>query len=419
MSNEIYAGLKKRTGGELTLAAVGAPGVGKSAFVRVFAKNVFGKEAQEGEVCSAGGAVPAGDGSLDLSVRECAVAEALRMTAAVVVVTDGSFGDSRDASVKAEEGIVQGLKQGGKPYILVVNSAAPQSEECRSLCGALGEKYGAPVVAENLLSGCDARVLLETLLHGFPVKRLDFYFPEWLRVLPCESAMVSELLAHIRGVAPEVVRMSDASKISDVFADGDVYCETCETDEGAGVVTCRLAAKDGMFYKVLSEECGVAITDDLRLMAYVRALGDAKSFYDRYGAAFRRAEESGYGVSVPNESDMKLCPPELYRRGARSGVKLRAEACTYHVIKVNVSSEVSPIAGEAARGEEIAKGMVDSYEKDPEGLWNTDMFGKTFKEMARDGLLEKTVPEDARGKLRRAVTRIVNEGKGGVICILL
>ncbi len=419
MSNEIYEGVYARTGGHFSLNVTGANGTGKSTFVRAFASSVLNSEAEENENICARGSVRTENGELAIVAEEAHNAETEGKMAAVLIVTDGSFGNARSESLSQEESLAEKLRESGKPFMVFVNSAAPDSAECEGLRASLAEKYGAPVLAGDIRVGLDANKCMAELLMAFPVKRMDFCFPEWMRVLPAESKIVSEILTRIREITPKVKCMGDCGKLSDAFGDGDVYCESCETDEASGVVKCCLSAKEGMFYKVLSEECGVEISDDLKLMAYVRALGEAKSFYDKYGSAFRRAEEYGYGVSVPSESDMKLCSPELFRRGTRCGVKLRAQACTYHVIKVDVQSEVSPIAGEAARGEEIAKGMVDSYEKDPDALWNTDMFGKTFKDMAREGLLEKTVPEDARGKLRKAVTRIVNEGKGGVICILL
>lgn len=419
MSNEIYEGLYARTGGHFNLNVSGASGTGKSTFIRAFAASVLNSVPEEKEDLCVKGSIRTESGALEIAAEETHDAAQGEKAAAVLVVSDGSFGKARSELLSQEEAIAAKLRECGKPFMVYLNSAAPGSAECEGLRVSLAEKYGAPVLAGDIHAGLDADKFMAEFLMAFPVKRMDFYFPEWMRVLPAESKIVSEILTRIREITPKVERMGDCGKLSDAFGDGDVYCESCETDVSSGVAKCCLAAKDGMFYKVLSEECGVEITDDLKLMAYVRALGEAKTFYDKYGSAFRRAEEYGYGVSVPSESDMKLCSPELFRRGTRSGVKLRAQASTYHVIKVDVQSEVSPIAGEAARGEEIAKGMVDSYEKDPDALWNTDMFGKTFKDMAREGLLEKTVPEDARGKLRKAVTRIVNEGKGGVICILL
>ncbi len=419
MSKEIYEGLFARTGGHFGLCVAGAGGTGKSAFVRAFASSVLNAAAEGEEDLCVRGNIRTERGDLEAWAEESHGEKAEGYTAAVLVVTDGSFGSGRSELVAQEEALAAKLREGGKPFAVLINSAAPGSAECEGLEAALAEKYGVPVLSADLRAGLDADAFLSRLLLSFPVSRMDFCIPEWMRVLPAESKIVAEILTRIREITPKVERMGDCGKLADAFGEGDVYCESCETDMADGVAKCTLCAKEGMFYRVLSEECGVEITDDLKLMAYVRALGEAKTFYDKYGAAFRRAEEYGYGVSVPTDADMKLCSPEMFKRGTRSGIRLRAQACAYHVIKVDVQSEVSPIAGEAARGEEIAKGMLDSYEKDPDALWNTDMFGKTFKDMAREGLLEKTIPEDARVKLRKAMTRIVNEGKGGVICILL
>ena len=169
---------------------------------------------------------------------------------------------------------------------------------------------------------------------------------------------------------------------------------------------------------MLSEECGEEIADDLHLMAYVRSLREAKRFYDRFGKAFAAAESGGYAVVQP-DAEAQLLPPELLRKGAKCGVRLRADAPSYHVVRVDVHSDVSPITGEGEQGEQLARNMLDCYERDADAFWNTDMFGRTFRDMVCDGLREKTVPLDARDKLRRALVRIVNEGKGGVLCILL
>ena len=418
MSSEVYEGLCARTGGNLTIGIDGAKGAGKTACIRAMSKAISLAVEEEAECLAGRGAMRVNEGQMSLDIREGSC-ESDKIAGYIVIVTDGSFGNTRSAAIEEEESCIAAIKAKKKPYVLILNSNAPRAKECLELCDALEEKYGAPVYAMDLLAANDFDLVFEGLLHCFPVCRIDINIPEWMRVLPAESKIVSEILSRIREIAPSVERVYDCDKLSQAFENGEVYCESCETDVAAGIIRCDLAAKDGMFYRVLSEESGTEIPDDLRLMAYVRSLKDAKEFYERYGEAFRRAEDCGYGVSAPLEEDMELRSPELYRRGTRCGVRLRADACTYHIIKVDVHSEVSPIAGESTRGEEIAKGMVESYEKDPQALWNTDMFGKTFKDMAREGLLDKTMPEDTRSKLRKALTRIVNEGKGGVICILL
>ena len=404
MSDEVYEGLSRRTGGTLSLAVLGGAGTGKSTFVHSL-ERAFGSEEGSGQAQAAG-----------LMFR---FSENGKGNAAVLLSSDGTVNGARSETVAQEETLAASLQGDGIPFVVVLNSDAPHSGECEELRKALQGKYGVPVLAYNCAEERDWGELWEKLLLRFPAKRFDFCIPEWLRVLHAESNIVANLIQRIREISAKIVCMEDCSALAEAFAEGDVYCESLESDLSQGVAVCTLAAREGLFHRVLGEECGEELSDELQLMSYVRGLREAKQFYEKYGAAFRRAEECGYGITRPQEDDLKLQPPQLYKKGTRSGVKLSADACTYHIIKVDVHSEISPVAGESARGEELARGIVESYEKDPQALWNTDMFGKTFKEMVGEGLQEKTVPEEARGKLRRAVTRIVNEGKGGVICILL
>lgn len=347
-------------------------------------------------------------------------------TVAVFVTTDGSVADiPRENYAAAEESTVRELKAGGKPFIILVNSRAPQGEGCERVRASLEEKYGVPALAfdcEHAAEG-DFAEALERILFEFPVVSVDFDLPDWMRTLPEDSAIVAEALAAIRGTAAKMAHMRDCALAEHMF-DGSEVFENPSAGEmrlGEGRARYSIAAKEGMFHKVLSEECGTDVSDDVRLMAYVRSLSKAKAFYGRFSDAVRTADEYGYGIALPAEGDIVLEAPEPCRQGARSGIKLRASAGTYHVVKVNVKSEASPVIGDAARSEEIVRGMIENYEKDPETLWNTELFGRTFKDMVREGLDSKAggMPEDVRKKMRRTITRIVNEGRGGVICILL
>lgn len=337
---------------------------------------------------------------------------------ACILVTSS---EERGDCIAAEEALV---RVASVPLLVVVDAADPSDPACEALRAALEEKYARPALAMRCSGeadeGAKERICRE-LLFACPVQGIDIDLPAWMRVLPAESRMISEILEKVREVTPSVRILRDCERLEQAFSEGDVRCSSFEADAATGLVRITLEAEDGMFYRVLGEECGVAVPDDLHLMAYVRSLREAKEFYDKFGAAAHAAKERGYGVVLPSDEELSLLPPELVRRGGKCGVLLKADATAYHILKVDVHTEVSPITGDAARGEEIAKGVMESYERDREGMWNTDVFGKTFKEMVRDGLDEKmnSMPEEARGKLRRAVTRIVNEGKGGVICILL
>ena len=417
MEKEVFESIAARTGGKCSIAVMGADGCGKSTFVRDMARANGLELSEDGQ--SAKGLI--NDVSLELELHECKPAEKdLSANVIVLVTSDGSFGRARSECVVAEEETVQSLKSVGRAFVLLINSTDPASDGCEALRGGLEEKYGVSVVSANCAGGNDDYSRLsEALLLAFPVAGLEIFLPAWMSVLPSDNKIVAQILEKVREVSPNIRCVKDCSLLEKAFADGEIYCETSEIDANTGMARYRFAARDGLFYKVLSEECGAQIEGDLQLMAYVRALRESKYFYDKFRGALRAADELGYGIVQPCDSDMELRAPELVRKGAKCGVKLSADASAYHIIKVDIHSEVSPVTGDAPRSEEIAKGIVENYERDPEALWNTDMFGKSFKDMVKEGLNEKTIPEEARGKLRKAVTRIVNEGKGGVLCILL
>ena len=417
MSNEFWEGIRRD--GRSEIAVVGPAGCGKTTFARTFALGLAPDATfAEGERIRA--EIAGGEGGC---VAEYASAAELPRSCAcaVLVTSDGTFNRVRGEIVAEEETAVKALREGSIPFIVVLNSVNPGQTDSEALRSSLQEKYNAAVISADCRAGTDVPALEEAILFSMPVTALEIDLPDWMRVLPAESKIIASILEKVRAVSPKICCARDCSILENAFAEGDVYCEASETDPVHGSAHYTLAAKDGMFYSVLSEECGAEIADDLRLMAYIRSVREAKKFYDKFRGALAAAEESGYGVVFPKDEDMVLQPPELVQKGGRTGVRLKGDAASYHLIKIDVHSEVCPVSGESARSEEIARGILESYERDPEALWNTDMFGKTFKDMVRGGLDEKAanMPEDARGKLRKAVTRIVNEGKGGVICILL
>lgn len=347
-------------------------------------------------------------------------------TVAVFVTTDGTVADlARENYVAAEEQTARELKSGGKPFVILVNSRAPHGADCERVREALEEKYGAPAIAFDCerASEEDFADVLERILFEFPVTCIDFDLPDWMCTLPEDSAIVAEALDKIREVSAKIVHMRDCALAEHMF-DGSELFENPSAGTlllGEGRARYAIPEKEGLFYKVLSSECGADICDDVRLMAYVRSLGEAKTFYEKFASALRSADESGYGIVLPGEGDLSLEPPETVHQGARSGIRLRASAGTYHIVRVDVKSEATPVIGDAARSEEIVRGMIENYERDPESLWNTELFGRTFKDMVREGLDAKagSMSEEVRRKMRRTMTRIVNEGRGGVICILL
>ena len=345
-------------------------------------------------------------------------------TIGILVTTDGSVTDlARSAYEGAEEQAQAQLHALGKPYVILLNCREPASAE--ALRAALEEKYGAPVIAMNV-EEADAQQLasvLERVLYEFPVACVDIDLPDWMRVLDADSPLIAEVLGGVRAVAPKLQKMSDCALLDTLYPDSARLLPPSELqmDAATGCVHCSVRAKEGIFYSVLGEACGEVIADDLALMRYCIGLSSAKKLSDRLSQAFSEAKECGYGIVAPEEDEMHLAEPALVKRGGRVNVSLRADAPSYHIIRVDVRGEVRPALGTEEQSAAFVKQLSEHLEEDPQRAWGTNMFGRSLKEMLGEELAVKnrSMGETAQKKMRRTVTKIVNEGKGGVICILL
>lgn len=347
-------------------------------------------------------------------------------TIGLCVTCDGSIADiARSGYIDAEEKTVSCLKSAGKPFVIVLNSTQPDKPAARRLREELEQKYGVAVLAVNC-EQLDAAALLGILkaaLFEFPVVSFDVDIPEWMRFLPRDSSAICELLERVRGAAARVVRMRDCSAFDDMFRDCKFWKEDAQVTLGLSDGRAQITAgvRDGVFFGMLSEIAGDAIADEYTLMRYVRGTAEAKRGYDKIKDALECAKVNGYGIVQPSDDDMSLEAPKVVRQGGSVGIKLRATAPSYHIVKVDVAGEVSPIMGSAAQSEGIVQGMMNGFEKNPDDMWDTNVFGKSLRGMVKEGLAGKAdgMHDDTKAKMRRAITRIVNEGKGGVICIIL
>ena len=345
-------------------------------------------------------------------------------TIGILMTTDGSVtGIARENYEEAEERACAELKAIGKPFVILLNCARPNSAE--ALRAELEQKYEAPVLAVNAeeITAEGISAVLERILYEFPVVSIDVDLPDWMRVLDADSPFISEVLGGIREKAPKICKMSDCALLDTLFADSEHLLPpaSLELDAATGRVKCRIQAKEGAFYQVLGQQCGENIEDDFALMNYIVGLSKAKKVYERVGQAFADAQEFGYGIVPPEEEEMNLSEPRVVKKSGRVGVNLHADAPSYHIIRVDVSGEVRPALGSQEQSEQFVKQIAADMETQPERAWNTNMFGRTLKEMLGEELYVKNraMGEGVRRKMRKTVTRIVNEGKGGVICILL
>lgn len=346
-------------------------------------------------------------------------------TIAVAITTDGSFGEiPREEFVPSEERIIKELKLANKPFIVILNTTTPQSVEVQNLSDELSLKYDATVVPMNVkeLSTNDINEIFIKILADFPLKSIQVKLPLWMQGLPFEHHLIQEVIKEI------LEKTQDLEKIGQ-FEQKNLFCDNQNFDiitpktinMGQGEIHYELKPKENLFYAVLSEQCGMEIKNDIHLVSCVKDLAKAKIEYDKLSQALVDAEETGYGVVKPTISDMQLDEPTVVKQGSRYGVKIHASAPSLHIMKVDLETELTPMVGTQAQIEDFTKYLQSEYEKNPEQLWKINMFGKTLDELIADGMKSKIngIPLEAQKKMRRTLTKIVNEGKGGIICILL
>ena len=347
-------------------------------------------------------------------------------TVGVVVTTDGTVAElPREAYVPAEEQVIRELKTLGKPFAVVLNSAQPESRQAKELQAAMSEKYDAPVtlLSAKEMTAEDVQGVMRDLLSAFPLREMRFTLPEWVSALDDQHWLTQHIVSLIREAGAQIARMRDAEKAQSAFAASE-YVDTPQLDQleyGEGSARFSLPLKNGLFNQILSEQCGAEIESDGHLLRLLKELVSAKKEYDRVADALREAVDTGYGLVAPAMSDVTLYEPEVSRQAGRYGVRLRAKAPALHLIRSDIEAEVSPVLGTQEQTDEFAASLRDTYEQDPQALLQTNFFGRSLESLISEGLAGKLqrMPPDAQEKVRAALTRILNEGDGGMICILL
>lgn len=347
-------------------------------------------------------------------------------TVGVVVTTDGTVAElPREAYVPAEEQVIRELKTLGKPFAVVLNSAQPESRQAKELQAAMSEKYDAPVtlLSAKEMTAEDVQGVMRDLLSAFPLREMRFTLPEWVSALDDQHWLTQHIVSLVREAGAQIARMRDAEKAQSAFAASE-YADTPQLDQleyGEGSARFSLPLKNGLFNQILSEQCGAEIESDGHLLRLLKELVSAKREYDRVADALREAVDTGYGLVAPAMSDVTLYEPEVSRQAGRYGVRLRAKAPALHLIRSDIEAEVSPVLGTQEQTDEFAASLRDTYEQDPQALLQTNFFGRSLESLIREGLAGKLqrMPPDAQEKVRATLTRILNEGDGGMICILL
>ncbi|MGM7635395.1 stage IV sporulation protein A [Bacillus sp. Hm123] len=347
-------------------------------------------------------------------------------TIGVVITTDGTVGEiPRENYLEAEEKIIEELKEVGKPFIMIVNSARPFHPETDQLRDSLIEKYDIPVLSMSVESMRETDVInvLREALFEFPVHEVNVNLPGWVMVLKDQHWLRGHYQEAIKETVQDIKRLRDVDRIVQQFDDYE-FIESAGLagmDMGQGVAEIDLFAPDELYDQVLKEIVGVDIRGKDHLLELMQDFANAKREYDQVSDALRMVKQTGYGVAAPSLEDMSLDEPEIIRQGSRFGVRLKAVAPSIHMIKVDVESEFSPIIGTEKQSEELVRYLMQDFEDDPLSIWNSDIFGRNLSSIVREGIQGKLalMPENARYKLKETLERIINEGSGGMIAIIL
>jgi stage IV sporulation protein A len=347
-------------------------------------------------------------------------------TLGVVVTTDGSIAEiPRESYVAAEERIIAELREVGKPFIMVLNTTSPQSEQTRQLRGELIEKYDIPVIPVSVATMGENEVMsvLREVLYEFPVHEVNVNLPSWVMVLNERHWLRNHFEDSVRETVKDIRRLRDVDRVVEQFSAYDFVerAGLSGMSMGQGVAEIDLYAPDELYDKILMEVVGVEIRGKDHLLQLMQDLTYAKREYDHFSEALEMVKNTGYGIATPSLEEMKLDEPELIRHGSRFGVRLKATAPSIHMIRVDVESEFAPIIGTEKQSEELVRYLVQDFEDNPKKIWESDIFGRSLHSIVREGISGKIamMPDNARYKLQETLGRIINEGSGGLIAIIL
>ncbi|MBR6902423.1 MAG: stage IV sporulation protein A [Clostridia bacterium] len=347
-------------------------------------------------------------------------------TIGLVITTDGSISDiPREEYEEAENRVIDELKSINKPFIVLYNCLEPDSEEAVLAANELSERYGVPVIAVSCLDLDDEsiRKILSQILYEFPVKELNIDFPRWINTLPTNHWLRDRLINDIKIGINGISHIRDVNMFEEQFNDDELAdnVRLNSIDLGQGRALINLDIKQDLFYKILTETTGLNINDEEDLMNNIIELSKIKSQYMRVKDALDEVEATGYGIVMPDIEELSLEEPEIVKQGGRYGVRLKASAPSIHLMKANITTEVSPIVGSEKQSEDLIMYLLSEFEENPVKIWDSNIFGKSLHELVNEGLHTKLarMPADARMRVQETIERVINEGCNGLVCIIL
>ena len=347
-------------------------------------------------------------------------------TIGLVITTDGSICDiPREGYIEPEERVINELKQIGKPFAILINSAYPESDEAAALKHELSEKYSAPSMCVNCqrLDENDISDIMSAVLGEFPISELDIWLPSWVEALDNDTPIKAELFAQLAAASTDLSRVCDVEKMLNQLMESDIVdaANISNSDMGSGVINIKIDMPKLLYYKLISEETGLEIKNDGELIALLRDMSAVKRDYEHIKSALDDVRTKGYGVVMPSAEELELEEPQIVKQGGKYAVKLKAKAPAIHMLMTGIETEVSPTIGGNNASDEIIGFLLQGYEGDMSKLWESNIFGRPLYDIAEEGIADRlnNLPTNARAKLQETLQRIVNEGRGTLICILL
>ena len=347
-------------------------------------------------------------------------------TIGLVVTTDGSISDIlREEYEQAEERVISELKEIEKPFVVLLNATEPGTAKVQDLARQLAEKYEVPVMPVNCLelTQNDIRQIMSAVLYQFPVKEICVDFPRWILSLKQDHWLRRELVGTILEHAQQIARIQDVASAMAKTAEQE-HVESAfvsEIDLGRGRVKLLMQVPGNLLYEIIDEMTGLTIGSEAGLMPCMIELAQMKRDYEKIKGALDQVEAVGYGIVMPTLDELKLEEPEIVKQGSRYGVRLKASAPSIHMMKADITTEISPIVGSEKQSEELVMYLLQEFEDSPEKIWESNIFGKSLHSLVNEGLHNKLyrMPQEARLKLQETIERIINEGCTGLICIII
>ncbi len=347
-------------------------------------------------------------------------------TIGLVITTDGSISDiPREEYAEAEERVISELKEINKPFVVLLNCIYPASDAALGLAEELSEKYSVPVLPVNCLelNEEDIHNILARVLFEFPVKQIAVQMPAWVCSLDENHPLKKDVYSLIRNTAGEISHIREIKLLEQAICDCEQIegCEIKKIDLGNGKAEIRADVRRELFFEVISETTGMNIKNDRELISSLTELSQTKKEYMRIKNALDEVEATGYGIVMPSIEELSLEEPEIMRQGGRYGVRLKASAPSLHIMKANITTEVSPIVGSEKQSEDLVMYLLKEFEENPLQIWDSNIFGKSLHELVNEGLHTKLarMPQDARMRMQETIERVINEGCSGLICIIL